>query len=52
MRVDGGQTFFLNLPAHVARRNRLSVGEPILVSLLAQGIHLMPWADLRRELAS
>ncbi len=33
----------LTMPAHVARRNRIGEGEPICVSLLAEGIHLMPW---------
>ncbi len=32
----------LTLSRHVARRNRLDVGEYVTVSLLADGIHLMP----------
>ncbi len=44
MRVGNGfetpLTFMLS--SHVARRNRLAVGERIHVSLLASGIHLMP----------
>jgi len=31
-----------SVPAHVARRNGLAVGVPARVSLLADGIHLMP----------
>jgi molybdate transport system ATP-binding protein len=30
------------VPAHVARRNGLAKGAPASVSLLADGIHLMP----------
>jgi molybdate transport system ATP-binding protein len=33
---------YLNLPLHVAERNRLSLGESIGVSLLKQYLHLMP----------
>ncbi|MGQ0656538.1 MAG: TOBE domain-containing protein, partial [Chromatiales bacterium] len=36
----------LTVPTHVARRNSVDVGEPIKVSLLAEGIHLMPWEAL------
>jgi molybdate transport system ATP-binding protein len=39
----------LRLPVHVARRNNLALGDEITVSLLAEGIHLMPYEDLRRE---
>ena len=30
------------VPAHVARRNGLARGETATVSLLAEGIHVMP----------
>jgi molybdate transport system ATP-binding protein len=33
---------FFSVSTHVARRNGLAVGEPASVSLLAEGIHLMP----------
>ena len=36
-----GQSLYLTVPTHVARRNRLSQGAAIRVSLLTQGIHLM-----------
>lgn len=32
----------MSVPTHVARRNRLAPGEAVTVSLLAQGIHIMP----------
>ncbi len=35
-----------SVPTHVGRRNRLAVGEAVAVSLLADGIHLMPWETL------
>jgi molybdate transport system ATP-binding protein len=35
-----------SVPSHVARRNSLAEGEVIGVSLLASGIHLMPWEPL------
>ncbi len=31
------------VPAHVARRNGLERGGPVVVSLLADGVHLMAW---------
>lgn len=42
--VDGQPDMPLtfSVSSHVARRNRLGVGEQIGVSLLAEGIHLMP----------
>ncbi|NOQ14307.1 MAG: ATP-binding cassette domain-containing protein, partial [Methyloprofundus sp.] len=40
----------LNVPVHVAKRNRLALGERVGVSLLAAGIHLMPYQALRHEL--
>ncbi len=38
------------LTMHVAMRNRLAKGEPVGVSLLASGIHVMPWQDVPEEL--
>jgi molybdate transport system ATP-binding protein len=40
----------INVPLHVARRNRLGVNENIGISLLSEGIHLMPYQALRREI--
>ncbi len=39
----------INVPLHVAKRNRLGVNENIGISLLSEGIHLMPYQTLRRE---
>jgi molybdate transport system ATP-binding protein len=39
-----------NVPLHVARRNRLGLNEQIGISLLGEGIHLMPYQPLRREI--
>ncbi len=39
----------INVPLHVARRNGLGLNEAVGVSLLAEGIHLMPFQALRRE---
>jgi len=39
---------FMSVPTHVAHRNQLGLGEAIQVSLLAEGIHLLPWEKLRR----
>ncbi len=38
---------FLTIPAHVARRNDIATGVEIGLSLLAEGIHLMPADDSR-----
>ncbi|MGE0558788.1 MAG: ABC transporter ATP-binding protein [Burkholderiales bacterium] len=38
---------FLNVPAHTARRNGITQGVDITVSLLAEGIHLMPADESR-----
>lgn len=38
---------FLNIPAHVARRNGISRGVEVGVSLLAEGIHLMSVDETR-----
>jgi molybdate transport system ATP-binding protein len=45
MAVDGDATCILNfsIPAHAAERNGLEPGADIRVSLLADGIHLMPY---------
>ena len=41
-----------SVPTHVARRNRVQPGEPAAVSLLADGLHLMPWEPTERREAS
>jgi len=40
--ADGDVPLSFSVPAHVARRNRVAAGVPLRVSLLAEGIHLMP----------
>ena len=47
--VNGPQRppLFLTIPAHAARRNDIAVGVEIGLSLLADGIHLMPADDSR-----
>jgi molybdate transport system ATP-binding protein len=40
----------VNVPIHVAKRNRLALNEKIGLSLLAEGIHLMPFQQLRRDI--
>jgi len=44
MKVDGipELPLFMSIPLHVAARNRIALGERVTVSLLAEGIHLMP----------
>ncbi len=39
---DSDTSLGFSVPTHVAQRNRLSEGELVTVSLLADGIHLMP----------
>jgi len=39
----------VNVPLHVAKRNKLGLDEHIGVSLLSEGIHLMPYQALRKE---
>jgi len=39
----------INVPLHVAKRNQLGLHENIGISLLSEGIHLMPHQALRRE---
>lgn len=40
----------MNVPLHVAKRNRLGLSEHVGISLLSIGIHLMPYQPLRRDL--
>ena len=49
--LDGSETRTLTLqvPAHVAERNRLGMGETVALSLLANSIHIMPAAQPRRR---
>jgi molybdate transport system ATP-binding protein len=44
VRVDGAPQLplFMTIPTHVARRNRIGIGERVTASLLAEAIHLMP----------
>ena len=43
IRVDGtGEHLRVTFPLHVARRNGLEAGAEVVVSLLREGIHLMP----------
>jgi len=51
MRVDGraDAELQLSIPLHVARRNGLAQGAEIRVSLLREGIHLMPFQPLDRR---
>jgi molybdate transport system ATP-binding protein len=37
----------MTIPVHVARRNDLGYGVQVTISLLAEGIHLMPFVKLR-----
>jgi molybdate transport system ATP-binding protein len=46
---DDDSLLFMTVPTHVAHRNQLGLGEPLQVSLLAEGIHLMPWERSRRS---
>ena len=48
VRIDGAPELplFMTIPTHVARRNRIGIGERVTVSLLADAIHLMP-RDMR-----
>jgi molybdate transport system ATP-binding protein len=43
----GRPPLFLNVPAHTARRNGIATGVAIGISLLAEGIHLMPADESR-----
>ncbi len=38
--------FTVNVPLHVAKRNKLGLNEQIGISLLSEGIHLMPFQPL------
>jgi molybdate transport system ATP-binding protein len=42
-RAASTETVVVSIPTHVALRNGLATGVEAGVSLLAQGIHLMPW---------
>jgi len=39
----------MNVPLHVAKRNQLGPGKKIGLSLLSEGIHLMPYQAIRRD---
>lgn len=39
----------MNVPLHVAKRNNLSLHKKIGISLLSEGIHIMPYQALRHE---
>jgi molybdate transport system ATP-binding protein len=54
LQVDGaaGKTLYLSIPTHLARRNGIAIGQRARVSLLAEGIHLMPWEDLREPMTA
>jgi molybdate transport system ATP-binding protein len=43
--VDGGEPLIFTVPIHVARRNGIEIGAQASVSLIAEGIHLMPWEE-------
>ena len=43
----GRPPLFMTVPAHTARRNGIAQGTEIGVSLLAEGIHLMPADESR-----
>jgi len=38
----------INIPLHVAKRNTLGMHEKIGISLLAEGIHLMPYQTFEK----
>ena len=42
---------WVRVPTHVAERNRVRVGEPAQVSLLAEALHVMPWRDVASDAA-
>ncbi len=50
--VDGGPEprLTLELPPHVVRRNRLTIGLEVGVSLVGDAMHLMPWQTSRKPL--
>jgi molybdate transport system ATP-binding protein len=41
----------MNIPTHHARRNQLGKGAEVTVTLMAEGIHLMPWGGGLRDQA-
>ena len=42
-------TMTMTLPTHVARRNCISLGDQVKISLWAEAIHLMPYEKLHGE---
>ncbi|MBI4291583.1 MAG: ABC transporter ATP-binding protein [Betaproteobacteria bacterium] len=48
VRSQSEATLAMNIPTHHARRNRLAPGEAVTVSLLVEGIHVMPWGAAPR----
>ena len=42
----GNDRLHMDLPPHVAKRNRLHIGDRVSMSLLGESIHLMPWHPL------
>lgn len=48
VRVNNSEQYLsLSIPTHVARRNKLNMGEQVSLSLLTEGIHLMPNSSSR-----
>ena len=43
---ETGDRVHMDLPPHVVKRNALSIGDQVSMSLLGESIHLMPWAPL------
>lgn len=41
-----GERLHMDLPPHVVKRNQLSLGDEVSMSLLGESIHLMPWQPL------
>ncbi|MBI3709123.1 MAG: ABC transporter ATP-binding protein [Proteobacteria bacterium] len=53
IRVDGhvDDVLLMSVPVHVARRNAVAMGAKVTVSLLSEGIHLMPAAASEQDTA-
>jgi molybdate transport system ATP-binding protein len=53
IRVDGhvDDVLLMSVPVHVARRNAVALGAKVIVSLLSEGIHLMPAATSEQATA-
>ena len=51
LQVDGaaGKSLYLSIPTHLARRNGIAIGQRARVSLLVEGIRLVPWEDLHEH---